>query len=85
MSNSEIPNEHYFVVKATMDKTGNILFYIDGDTTIARFPEGYIWKNGDHWTFPIEGDVEAVEDDLIYSQLRKQLNAEVVARAIDIG
>jgi uncharacterized protein YacL (UPF0231 family) len=84
MSNNEIPNEHYFVVKGTMDKTGNIKFYVDEDTTLARFPEGYVW-NGDEWSVPIEGDLVMVEDSLLHTELRKRLNAEVIEYSIDIG
>lgn len=68
-------NEHYFVVKATMNKQGDIQFYIDGDTTVARFPEGYVWKD-EQWVIPVEGDVEMVVDDLLYAELRKRLSVQ---------
>lgn len=75
MSDDKLPNEHYFVIKGTMSKTGDIKFYIDEDTTVARFPEGYVW-NHEEWSVPIEGDVEMVEDSLLHAELRKRLNPQ---------
>jgi hypothetical protein len=65
-------HEHYFVVKATMDSNGTIEFEIDGDTTLARFPEGFIW-DGIKWIIPVEGERELVEDDIINRELVRRI------------
>lgn len=59
---SELLDQHYFVIRGEISDEGEIVFSLDHDTALARFPEGIVWAKHGGW---VEGDstTKMREDD----------------------
>lgn len=59
-------NEHYFVVRGTIDIDGQVKFVIDHDTAAAIMPEGSVWNTEEVCWHHVREELEA--DDVRIGQ-----------------